>query len=78
MAGQYWYPHINNDGLIHDLSSWGISISSQQLVKPTPDFVMNTYIACVQKVTGLTEDTIRDPLDVAIASLDEPNTVSPP
>ena len=72
---QYWYPNMGNADIIDALDGWGLSITHHQLVKPTPEFVLNVYCACLEKVVGLSEDSLQESVQSALSSLDEPNTV---
>lgn len=72
---QYWYPNMGNADIIDALDGWGLSITHHQLVKPTPDFVLNVYGACLEKVVGLNEDSLQESVQSALASLEESSTV---
>jgi kinetochore protein Nuf2 len=72
---QYWYPNMGNADIIDALDGWGLSITHHQLVKPTPEFVLNVYGACIEKVVGLNEDSLQESVQSALASLEESNTV---
>jgi kinetochore protein Nuf2 len=72
---QYWYPNMGNADIIDALDGWGLSLTHHQLVKPTPDFVLSVYGACLEKVVGLTESSLQEPVQSALSSLDEPSTV---
>jgi kinetochore protein Nuf2 len=72
---QYWYPNMGIADIIDALDGWGLSITHHQLVKPTPDFVLSVYCACLQKVVGLSEDSLQEPVQSALSSLEEPSTV---
>jgi Nuf2 family len=61
--------------IIDSLDGWGLSVTHHQLVKPTPEFVLSVYCACLQKVVGLDEDSLQEPAQSALFSLDEPSTV---
>jgi Nuf2 family len=74
-AKQYWYPNMGNADIIDSLDGWGISVTHQQLVKPSPEFVLTVYSACLQQVVGLGEDSLQDPVQSALFSLDEPSAV---
>lgn len=48
--------------VIAALGGWGLSVSHEQLSRPTPDFVEGVYCACLQQVTGITTESLRDPV----------------
>jgi|SRR6267154_219059 len=72
---QYWYPNMGNVDIIDSLDGWGLSVTHHQLVKPTPEFVLSVYCACLQKVVGLDEDSLQESAQSALFSLEEPSTV---
>jgi kinetochore protein Nuf2 len=72
---QYWYPNMGNTDIIDSLDGWGLSVTHHQLVKPTSEFVLSVYCACLQRVAGLDEDSLQEPAQSALFSLDEPSTV---
>ncbi len=72
---QYWYPNMGNAEIIDSLDGWGLSVTHHQLVKPTPEFVLSVYCACLQQVVGLSEDSLQEPVQSALSSLDEPTMV---
>ncbi|KAN0105253.1 Nuf2 family domain containing protein [Russula decolorans] len=71
---QYWYPNMGNADIIDSLDGWGLSVTHHQLVKPTPEFVLSVYCACLQKVVGLDEDSLQESAQSALFSLEEPST----
>jgi hypothetical protein len=74
-AKQYWYPNMGSADIIDSLDGWGLSVTHQQLVRPSPEFVLSVYSACLQQVVGLGDDSLQDPVQSALSSLDEPNVV---
>ncbi|KAI0038778.1 hypothetical protein FA95DRAFT_1142540, partial [Auriscalpium vulgare] len=71
---QYWYPEMGNQDIIASLDAWGLPVTQQQLLRPTPEFVMAVYAACVQQVSGLSETSLDSSVHAALASLEEPST----
>lgn len=72
---QYWYPNMGNTEIIDSLDGWGLSVTHHQLAKPTPEFVLSVYCACLQQVVDLSEESLQEPVQAALSSLDEPSTV---
>jgi kinetochore protein Nuf2 len=72
---QYWYPNMGNAEIIDSLDSWGLSVTHHQLVKPTSEFVLSVYCACLQQVVDLSEESLQEPVQAALSSLDDPSTV---
>lgn len=70
------FPTISIPDIIHSLAGWGLSISQEQLIRPTPEFVEGVYCACLQQVTGITHEDVHEPVQAALATLDDPNHVS--
>lgn len=56
------------------LSEWGLSVSTEQLVRPSSDFVMGVYSACLEQVTGLSSDALQESIQSALASMEDSNT----
>jgi len=75
MAGQYWFPSMSVPEIMDALSGWGLSVSHEQLVKPSPDFVIGIYNACLEQVTGLNHQTLHEPTQNGLNSLEDPNFV---
>lgn len=69
------FPHMNIPDIITALGGWGLSVSTDQLTHPTADFVEGVYCACLQQVSGLTYDSLRDPVTNSISSLALENEV---
>lgn len=72
---QYWYPNMGNAEIIDSLDGWGLSVAHHQLVKPTPEFVLSVYCACLQQVVDLNEESLQEPVQAALSSLDDPSMV---
>ncbi|RXW17416.1 hypothetical protein EST38_g8443 [Candolleomyces aberdarensis] len=55
------------------LSGWGFPVSQPQLMHPTPDFVGDVYFACLQQVTELNQESLKEPVQSALdaAQLDD-------
>ncbi|KIJ99575.1 hypothetical protein K443DRAFT_102011 [Laccaria amethystina LaAM-08-1] len=62
------FPQMTIPDIINALSGWGIPVSHEQLVRPSSDFVENVYCACLQQVTDLNQDFLRDPVQNSLSS----------
>ncbi|KAF8906040.1 Nuf2 family-domain-containing protein [Gymnopilus junonius] len=60
------FPHMPIPDIINALAGWGISVSPEQLKNPTSEFVEGVYCACLQQVTDLSHDALRDPVQNAL------------
>lgn len=67
--GKGIFPQMSTPEIINALAGWSISVSPEQLKSPTPDFVEGVYCACLQQVTGLSHDALRDPVQNALNAL---------
>ncbi|KAF9532402.1 Nuf2 family-domain-containing protein [Crepidotus variabilis] len=56
------FPQMSILDIISSLADRGIHVTSEQLKNPTSDFVEGVYCACLEQVTGLGFDTLRDPV----------------
>lgn len=72
MSDKYWFPSMSISDIVQALSNWGYSVSPEQLSRPSPDFVLGIYCACLQQVTSLTQDSLQEPLEFALSTLDSP------
>lgn len=64
--GKGIFPQMSTPDIINALAGWGISVSPEQLRSPTSDFVEGVYSACLEQVTGLSYDHLREPVQNAI------------
>jgi len=62
------YPHLATQDIIDSLAGWGVSVSPEQLRNPTTEFVEGVYSACLQQVTGLNYEILRDPAQNTLES----------
>ncbi|EIN07643.1 hypothetical protein PUNSTDRAFT_135161 [Punctularia strigosozonata HHB-11173 SS5] len=69
---QFWFPPLPNSEILDALSGWGLSISNEQLVKPTSDFVLGVYSFCLRHVTGLGSDELHDCIQKGLSIHDDP------
>lgn len=74
MSGQYWFPNMPIPEIMTALSEWGLSVSTEQLVRPSSDFVMGVYSACLEQVTGLSSDALQESIQSVLASMEDSNT----
>lgn len=70
MAGQFWFPVMSVPEIVDAFSGWGYAISSEQVVRPSPEFVLGIYSACMEQVTGITQESLQQPLDAALATIE--------
>ncbi|KAG0706409.1 Nuf2 family-domain-containing protein [Suillus ampliporus] len=73
MSGQYWFPNMPIPEIMTALSEWGLNVSNEQLVRPSSDFVVGVYNACLEQVTSISPNVLHKPTQRALASLDDAN-----
>ncbi|KAI5983850.1 Nuf2 family-domain-containing protein [Pisolithus albus] len=73
MSGQYWFPNMPIPEIMTALSEWGLSVSTEQLVRPSADFVMGVYSACLEQVTSISSNALQEPIQSALDSMDDAN-----
>ena len=61
---------MNIQDIITALSGWGLPVRAEQLTHPTAEFVEGVYCACLQQVTGVTFESLREPVASSISSLE--------
>ncbi|GLB35199.1 putative nuf2 family protein [Lyophyllum shimeji] len=62
------FPQMSVGDIANALSGWGLSVSSEQLARPSADFVEGVYCACLQQVTDINVDALRDPVQNALSA----------
>ncbi|KAL0947262.1 hypothetical protein HGRIS_013383 [Hohenbuehelia grisea] len=67
------FPQMSIADIMGAFASWGLSISQEQLVRPSPEFVEGVYCACLQQVTGLTPEALQGPLQDALSVVEDPD-----
>ena len=60
------------DQIVDAFTGWGYSVSPEQVARPTSDFVLGVYSACLEQVTGITLDTLQEPIEQSLASTENP------
>ncbi|KAG1715661.1 hypothetical protein ID866_1503 [Astraeus odoratus] len=73
MSGQYWFPNMPVAEIMTALSEWGLSVSNEQLLRPSSDFVLSVYSACLEQVTSISPNALHEPVQNALASLEDSN-----
>ena len=58
--------------IVDAFTGWGYSVSPEQVARPTSDFVVGVYSACLEQVTGITLDTLQDAIEKSLTSTDNP------
>jgi kinetochore protein Nuf2 len=52
-----------------------LNVSNEQLVRPSSDFVIGVYNACLEQVTSISPNVLHKPTQRALASLEDANPV---
>ncbi|KIJ17229.1 hypothetical protein PAXINDRAFT_112080 [Paxillus involutus ATCC 200175] len=73
MSGQYWFPNMPIPEIMSALSEWGLSVSNEQLLRPSSDFVTGVYAACLEQVTSISPNVLHESVQSALASLEDSN-----
>lgn len=60
------FPQMSIPDITNALAGWGLSVSHEQLVRPSSDFVEAVYCACLQQVTDIDHDSLRDSVQNAL------------
>lgn len=71
----YWYPDMSNALIVDSLNERGVSITHQQLVSPTAQSTLSVYSGCLRLLTGLTAESLQEPVEDSLIAIDEPNLV---
>jgi len=62
--------------IMNSLAGWNMPVSHEQLLRPSPDFVQTVYCTCLQQVSNITHESLSDPVQAALSSLEDTNPVS--
>lgn len=65
------FPRMDIAEIIGALTGWGFPVTQQQLSHPTSEFVESVYFACLQQVTELNQESLREPVQTALDSADD-------
>ncbi|KAF5323342.1 hypothetical protein D9611_005820 [Ephemerocybe angulata] len=60
------FPRMDISEIINALTGWGFPVTQPQLVHPTAEFVESVYFACLQQVTELNQESLREPVQSAL------------
>lgn len=58
--------------IIEAFGEWSIPVSLNNLEHPTSDFVTTIYSACLQRIRSLTQADLEQPLQAALAQVENP------
>ena len=72
MSREFWFPSMSVAEIVDAFTGWGYSVSPEQVARPTSDFVVGVYSACLEQVTGITLDTLQQSIEKSLASTDNP------
>jgi hypothetical protein len=64
---QYSCPTLSFDEIISNFFSWGFSISHEQLLRPSHEFVNSIYWICLNRVKDLSQDGLGDAVTATTA-----------
>ena len=66
---------MSNAIIVDSLNERGVSITHQQLVSPTAQSTLSIYSGCLRLLTGLTAESLQEPVEDSLIATDEPNLV---
>lgn len=72
---KYWFPELNLQEIMADLSSWEQPVSMELIKRPTSSWVCEIYGFCLQMVTEIDLQSLQDPTQDALNSLEDPKSV---
>ncbi|KAI1790724.1 Nuf2 family-domain-containing protein [Ganoderma leucocontextum] len=76
MSSKFWFPSMSVAEIVDAFTGWGYSVSPEQVARPTSDFVIGVYSACLDQVTGITLDTLQEAIEKSLTSTDTPDMYS--
>ncbi|RDB21520.1 putative kinetochore protein NUF2 [Hypsizygus marmoreus] len=60
------FPQMSIQDITNALAGWGLSVSQEQLMRPSADFVEAVYCACLHQVTDIDQDALQAPVHKAL------------
>ncbi|RPD65816.1 hypothetical protein L226DRAFT_478232 [Lentinus tigrinus ALCF2SS1-7] len=73
---KFWFPSMKPSEIVEAFANWGYSISPEQVAKPTSEFVIGVYSACLEQVTGVSLDALQEAVDQSLANTENPELYS--
>lgn len=68
----FQYPQLSYDDVIEALEGcWGLQVSRAQIQKPSPELVHSLYSFFLERLTGITLDTLQEPTQAALSMTDD-------
>ncbi len=72
MSSKFWFPSMSVSEIVDAFTGWGYSVSPEQVARPTSDFVVGVYSACLEQVTRITPDTLQAAIETSLTSTENP------
>ena len=72
MSSTFWFPSMSVGEIVESFTGWGYSISPEQVARPTSDFVLGVYAACLSRVTGISIEILQDAAEPSLSATDNP------
>lgn len=72
MSSKFWFPSLPVSEVVDAFTGWGYSVSPEQVARPTSDFVLGVYSACLEQLTGITLETLQEPIEQGLTTTETP------
>ncbi|EIW60678.1 kinetochore-associated Ndc80 complex subunit NUF2 [Trametes versicolor FP-101664 SS1] len=76
MSSKFWFPSLPVSEVVDAFTGWGYSVSPEQVARPTSDFVLGVYSACLEQLTGITLETLQEPIEQGLTTTETPDMYS--
>ncbi|KAI0747799.1 Nuf2 family-domain-containing protein [Daedaleopsis nitida] len=76
MSSKFWFPSMSPEEIVEAFTGWGYFIKPDQVSRPSPEFVLGIYSACLEQVTGITLESLQGPTEQSLATLENPDLYS--
>ncbi|KAH8114618.1 Nuf2 family-domain-containing protein [Phellopilus nigrolimitatus] len=67
----FWFPSMKIVEIVVALKEWGLHVSEDQIQRPTADVVQAIYVLFLQQITGITPESLQEPVNRAVAVIGE-------
>lgn len=71
MSSKGIFPSLSVSDAVASLTGWGLSVSPEQIARPTQDFVEGLYCACLFQVTEIKHESLLEPVQTTVAAVSD-------
>ena len=76
MAEHFWYPSMSVQEIVDAFNGWGMSVTTNQIARPSSEFVLDVYTNCLKQLTTIDDGVLLEPVEAALGTSDTPVRLS--